>query len=50
LQRSQNQHVEGPLQELETRVVGVFHHGRRESTALDVDCLRLVRTARGCDD
>src|SRR5262249_29511116 len=42
LEDSQNEHVEGALEELEALVVGRFGHSRRQSTAIDVDCLRPV--------
>src|SRR4029079_14038892 len=41
LQRAEDEHVEGALQELQAAVVGLWHSGR-QSTAEDVDCLRHV--------
>src|SRR5262249_49375657 len=42
LERAENEHVQGALEELETRVVACSGHSGRQSTALDVGCLRLV--------
>src|SRR5437879_3276101 len=49
LQRPEDQHVEGALQELEPLFVvhGAFGHSRRESTALDVGRLLLVQRLYG---
>ena len=49
LQGPQDEHVEGALEEFQALVVGGFGHSRRQSTALDVDCLRPV-PAGDCRD
>ena len=46
LQGPEDEHVEGPLEELQALFVQVFGHSRRRSTALDVGCLRLVPISR----
>ena len=50
LKRAKDEHVEGPLEEFQALFVGLFGHSRRQSTALDVDTLRLVPTARECQN
>jgi hypothetical protein len=42
LERAEDEHVQRPLKEVEPVVVRPVGHSRRQSTALDVDCLRLV--------
>src|SRR5262249_39244267 len=42
LQGPEDEHVEGALEQLQSLAVGVFGHGCRQSTALDVGRLRLV--------
>jgi hypothetical protein len=42
LEGLKSEHVEGALEELQTSIVGSPGHSRRQSTVLDVECLRLV--------
>src|SRR5207247_8261092 len=42
LEGPEDEHVERALEELQAPVVGRLGHSRRQSTALDVECLRLV--------
>src|SRR5262249_43290966 len=46
LERSKDEHVERALEELKTPVIGAGCHSRRQSTALDVGWLRVVRNLR----
>src|SRR5262245_20247147 len=43
LEGSENEHVKGPLEELQSLVVGVCRHSRRQSTTVDVECQRLAQ-------
>jgi hypothetical protein len=45
LEDPKDEHVEGALQKVKVAVSRGLGHSRRQSTALDVDCLRLVLTA-----
>jgi hypothetical protein len=45
LEGPENEHVEGALEQLQSPFVGRLGHSRRESTALDVECLRMFRAA-----
>ena len=47
LEGPEDEHVEGALEQLQAPVVGVFGHRRRQSTALDVERLRLVPLSCG---
>ena len=42
LEGPEDEHVERALEQVEAAIVGSFGHSRRESTALDVERLRLV--------
>src|SRR6185503_7326363 len=46
LQGPEDEHVERALEQLEALVGGLFGHSRRQSTATDVERLRLVPSAR----
>jgi hypothetical protein len=47
LQRPEDQHVERALEQFKAVGVALFTHSRRQSTAIDVGCLRLVPRADG---
>src|SRR5262249_20288537 len=46
LESPEDEHVERPLKQFQALVVLWFCHSRRQSTAFDVDCLRLVPRLR----